>query len=298
MILNSNSSNKIISTKEIFYINENISKNEKIQAEQRRRNHVYKSLDYLLTVITYFDFFSAAAFKITKNSKDITKLYKTSSVTSDFLLLSFIYSNTEISNLLEIYGINKEQIFKLINNFPDFLKKKNISNYSFIEKIKYFFKKEEKILENHFSHEVNLIFEKAAENALIRFKTPIISSEILFLTLIEQKNNKTIKLLKKLIGNDLNWQLLRYQIIKRIHREESSIREEITKNQYYFAYLLKMQLTDIEFDHLIKNDLLGIVVPLFRNTLISQLLQNNINNIINRDIYKSIKITNQRIYLN
>lgn len=290
--------NSTLSINQTFYIDKNLSKIEKIQAEQRRRNQVYKTLDYLLSVITYFDFFSAAAFKITKNSKDIAKIYKSISVTSEFLILSFIYSNTEISKLLEEYGITKEQTSELINQFPENLKKKDDLIISFLPNFKKFFDKKEKNYENKFSHEMNVLFEKASENALIRFKTPIISSEILFLTLIEQKNNKTIKLLKKLIGNDLNWQLLRYKLIRRIHREESSIREEIGKNQYYFAYLLKIQLTDTEFDNLIKNELLSIVVPLFRNTLIAQLLQNNIIPILNNDIYKSIKVTNKRIYSN
>ena len=46
---------------------------------------------------------------------------------------------------------------------------------------------------NPYSTQVNLLFEKAAENALLRFKTPVITSEILFLTLMESTNIKVSK---------------------------------------------------------------------------------------------------------
>lgn len=301
MLLNSLLSNhsqllnndKIVKTTQYFYTNENISTVEKIESEKRRRHQVYQSLDYLLSVITYFDFFSLDSFKIIKNAKEISKLYKLETVTNDFLLLSFIYSNTQISTLLEEYGITKENILK---ELPFVTKKNQLSKNPFIEKIQQYIGSPKKEIDNKFSHEINLLIEKASENALIRFKTPVITSEILFLTLIEQKNNKLVKLLKKLIGNDLNWQLFRYKIIKRIHKEESIIREEITKNQYYFAYLLKTQLSDIEFDRLMINELLPTGVSLFRNTLIAKLLQINISEIILKDIHKSININNKRIY--
>ena len=211
-------------------------------------------------------------------------------VTNEFLLLSFVYSNTQMSKLLEEYGINRETILKNLNFGT------KTSKPTIIEKIKNFLGSETKINNLKFSLEINLLIEKASENALKRFKTPVISSEILFLTLIEQKNNKIVKLLKKIVGDNLNWNLLRYKLIKRIHKEESVIRDEISKNQYYFAYLLKTQLTDLEFDRLITNELLSTGVSLFRNTLITKLLKINISNILLNDIHKSINITTKRIY--
>jgi hypothetical protein len=274
------------------YSNENISKNEKIDAEKRRRNQVYKKLDYLLSNITYFDFFSADAFAIIKSTKKIAEFYKTKKISIELLFLGLIYSKTEIAKLLNEYGINKENFGDFIQNLKKNSTKEIKVNFSFFKKF------EEKNINNtiEFSTEISLLLEKAAENALKRFKTPIITSEILFLTIIEQKNSKLIKLMKSSIGNDLNWELLRYKIIKRIHKEESSIRDEIRKNQYYFGYLLKTQLKDMEFDRLITNELLNEGVELFRNTLISNLLEINMVNVLNSDIYKSIKITSERIY--
>lgn len=290
---NSLNNEKMVSKQQLFYTNENISINKKIEAEQRRRNQVYQSLDYLLSTVTYFDFFSLDSFKIIKSTKKLSRFYKMEFITNDLLLLSFIYSNTQITKLLEEYGINKENILK---NFNFGEKNRKISNNKFFELFEKYNSSNKKIINSTFSLELNLLIEKAAETALERFKTPVISSEILFLTLIEQKNNKLVKILKKIVGNDLNWQLLRYKLVKRIHKEESIIRDEITKNQYYFAYLLKTQLTDLEFDRLMINELLPTGVELFRNTLISKLLDINISNVLLKDIHKSIDINNKRIY--
>ena len=290
---NSSNSEKILTKHQSFYTNENISINKKIESEQRRRNQVYQSLDYLLSIVTYFDFFSLNSFKVLKATKEISNFYKMEFITNDFLLLSFVYSNTQVTELLKEYGINKESILK---NFNFGEKNINISKNKFFEIFQKYKQRNKKIPNSKFSLEFNLLLEKASENALERFKTPVISSEILFLTLIEQKNNKLVKILKKMVGNDLNWQLLRYKLIKRIHKEESLLRDEITKNQYYFAYLLKTQLSDLEFDRLMTNELLTTGVALFRNTLISKLLDINISNILLKEIHKSIHINNKRIY--
>jgi hypothetical protein len=44
------------------------------------------------------------------------------------------------------------------------------------------------------------------------------------------------------------------------------------------------------------NELLPTGVELFRNTLISKLLDINISNVLLKDIHKSIDINNKRIY--
>lgn len=79
------------------------------------------------------------------------------------------------------------------------------------------------------SYEVHFLLEKAGENALFRFKTPIITPEILFITLMEEKNTKVGKILNKILKNSLDWYLIRYKLIKRIHNQEMNIRGEIEK---------------------------------------------------------------------
>jgi len=290
---NSIKTDTIMIKQQSIYANENLSKEKKIQTEKRRRNQIYQTLDYVLSIVTYFDFFSFDSFQIINRAKEFSIFYNVQLITNEFLLLSFIYSNTQMTKLLEEYGITKENILNNFNFGNNTSTKKTL-----FDRFKNYFSFDSKKTPAKFSLEINLLMEKASENALLRFKSPIISSEILFLTLIEQKNSKLVKILKKLVGNDLNWQLLRYKLIKRIHKEESIIRDEISKNQYYFAYLLKTQLSDVEFDRLMTNELLSTGVSLFRNTLIAKLLQVNISDILVKDIHKSIHITNKRIYRN
>ena len=140
------------------------------------------------------------------------------------------------------------------------------------------------------------MFEKAAENALVRFKTPVITPEILFVTMMEQKNNKVGKIIKKFLKNDTNWYLLRYKLIKRLHYQETDIRTNVSKNNHYFVYLLKLNLSEYEFNRLIETESLNLGVSVFRNRLISQLLKVDIFNQLENEIHKSIKVSNKRNY--
>ena len=45
---------------------EPLNRQKEIQVEKRKRNQAYVSLDYLLSRVTYFDFFSPDSFKIAK----------------------------------------------------------------------------------------------------------------------------------------------------------------------------------------------------------------------------------------
>ena len=103
-------------------------------------------------------------------------------------------------------------------------------------------------------------------------------------------------LIKNQILTATEWHLLRYRLIKSLHKNESIIRSEVTKNQQYFAYLLKTELSELEFNKLIDTDSLVTGVQLFRNMLITQLTQVNIFTLVFDEVKKSIQITNKRKY--
>ena len=281
------------------YINENLSSFEKIEFEKRRRNQVYLALDYLLSALTYFDFFSFDAFQTVKYSKSLAEIFESKVVNTELLLIAFLYKNNQILEVAQEYGITKEIVLKLLSSEAEtILKRKNNFFYSnFVDKIKNVFRSSKEEIEISYSYELTILFEKAAENALERFKTPVITSEILFLTLLESEENNKIKRLRKIVGmSELNFYLLKYKLVKRIHSQESAIREKVIKNQQYFAYLLKTQLPDSEFETLLKTELLSTGVSLFRNTLILQILQIDMFEVLKDDIHKSIKFTNKRKY--
>jgi hypothetical protein len=143
----------------------------------------------------------------------------------------------------------------------------------FLKNLLNFKPKIQKLEKQDYSHEILLIFEKASENALTRFKTPVITSEILFITLMEDNSTKLGKVIKNCFVNQLEWYLFRYELMKVIHKHESIIRSDVVKNQQYFAYLLRTQLPTFEFDNLIDNEELEKGVLIFRNSLILSTLK-------------------------
>jgi len=271
---------------------EHLSRQKEIQIEKRKRNQAYVSLDYLLSRVTYFDFFSADSFKIAKYSKYFAQYFNLSTVTPEILLLSCFYCNSNLSKFLTEYDNPTNLEKNLLNLIPESEKNKNINNL-----VDAFQTNKEVINKNiSYSRQVNQIFLKSAQLALTSFKSPIISSEIIFLTLMEEKGFNTFKIIKKIIGTDTEWYLLRYQLIKHLHNQEASIRSEISKNQQYFAYLLKTELGEIEFNKLLESKSLNEGVSIFRNTLVSESIKIDLLSLILNEVKKSIQITNTRKY--
>ena len=269
-----------------FSKNSNINFSKKILLEKHRRNQVYQSLDYFISRITYFDFFSKEAFEISRKAKYLTQIFQKKNVTTDIFLLAYISFETETSNLLKEFNITKHRIGKLISKKNIALNfEKRLTSFPFIT-IKDSFKKpfKQKRIKTFYSFEINKLFEKAAENALIRFKTPVVTPPILLLTILEDTDLLANKVVRKLIKNDTDLFLLRYKIFKQLHKQESTIRALITTNQQYFAYLLKTELTDLQFRTLIKKESLGQSVSLFRNEVISQVLNIDTLNLIEEEI--------------
>lgn len=266
---------------------------EKITQEKRRRNQIYKSLDYSLSHLSYFDFFSKDALKIVIQTKGLASFFQKKTITSEMLLIGFFSQKNDFRELFLEYDIDPNLIFYLTCN-------KN-SIYEHYLMIKEYFSGMNKE-ENHsqknfsFSREVTSIFEQATNNALSRFKTPIISSEILFITIMEDESIKASSIIKTMVKDPIKWYLLRYELMKKIHLQESTIRGQIIINQHYFACLLKRELTDVELDRVIQNQNFPYAVNLFRNTLVSTILMQNIFETLLVDIKQSMRLTKFRKY--
>lgn len=113
---------------------------------------------------------------------------------------------------------------------------------------------------------------------------------------MENTESKAGKLIQTQILTSAEWHLLRYRIIKSLHKNEALIRSDVMKNQHYFAYLLKTELSEIEFNKLVETESLVTGVQLFRNMLITQLTKINVFNLILDEVKKSIRVTNTRKY--
>jgi len=279
------------------------TKEEKLSLEKRRRYQIYQNLDYRISVIGFFDLFSIDAFNLLKHAKFFAQGCGKKLVTSEVVLLAFLSKDSSLSPLLKKYELNSKLIGEYVTDFNkisprSFPEKQSYNFKSFFNDLKgsLFVKDFSLINKITYSRELNKLFEKTSENALTRFKTPIISSEILFLTLMEEKTSRFSKILKKYLKNDMDWYLLRYDLLKSLHSQESIIRSDVVKNHQYFAYLLKTQLSDSEFKKLMKEETFPERVSIFRNKLVREILNLNLFELISRDIYSSIKATNNRKY--
>ena len=297
----------------IKHILTNISvekKQEEIKIEKRKRYQAYKMLDFTLSNFTYFDFFSADAFEIAKNSKYIAQLYGKQKVNLEILFLSFFDSEFQLVELLKSFGFDEAFLEKFSLQIKTGKRKEtNVSgSLSIFEGLKtqiqnvisQVFPFEEKELafnqQIRFQYQVHQLFEKSADNALNRFKTPVITPEIVLITLMEDKESLVGRLIKKNILDETDWYLLRYKLIKRLYAQESNVRSQVKKNQQFFAYLLKTQLPEASFNKLIEKKALGKAVSLFRNTLIHDVLKTDFWDSFEAEIHASIAIGPKRFY--
>ena len=286
--------NKLLNSPDEFKSNSTESSlSKKVLLEKRKRHQAYITIDYLLGFLTYFDFFSNDTFQIVKNSIFFSKLLEKNTITSDVLLISLLDEKFELSKVLKEYKLTQESLLGIFSNNDSKTGKKNSFSTFFSKKAKSEEFEEKEII---YSQEMNQLFEKIVENALYRFKTPVVTPDLLFITFMEEKTTKAGKLITKMLKNEANWYLVRYRLIKRLHSQEVLIRGEITKNQHYFAYLMKTRFSEFDFNKLIKNELLLTAVSFFRNFLVKDILKQNLFQTLGDEISHSIKINNKRKY--
>ena len=290
-------------------IPEEIKKKE-IKKEKRKRYQAYTMLSYFLSQSSYFDFLSFDAFELAKNAKFLTQNSSLKTVSLEIFLLTFFDSEFQISKLLQEFGFNVSFVEKncLKNLSKQILAKQEETDFSILNWFKSInpvgrFENEDPDEETSFlnqnilySGELNFLFEKSATNALERFKTPIITPEILFITLMEEKNLSVNKLIRKILKEETNWYLLRYKLLKRVYYQESNLRNQIEKNQHFFAYFLRTKIVDSDFNELIKNKKLNTSVLKFRDQLISDILKNNVFDDFFYETYLSILSSPTRSY--
>jgi hypothetical protein len=223
-------------------------------------------------------------------------------LTSEFLLLSFFSSSSDVSKILLEHHLNPKKIELFISqtnklssrslddqkNYLLYKSFKNILGFSF-------FKKSFLLSKIKYGFDYNFLLKKTADNALERFKTPVITPDILFITMMEEKDKKPAKMIKSFLKTETDWYVLRYKLIKRIHLQESNIRAE-KKNQQYFAYLLKINLSEFEFNRLIENELLNLGISTFRNKIVTKMLSLNIFDLLESDIKKESRVLKERKY--
>ena len=271
-----------------------VDRNLKIKQERRKRLQAYTTIDILANLNTFFDFYSHDLIAIFKNARKLSMYMEKSMnqeekamLTEDTILLAFLLTKCEFQKTLKEYCVGEEKMFDFFRDFGELKNKKEKKS-----SISSIFKKKKKNLFNSpfkidLSDNVNLLIEAAFENALNRFKTPIVTPEIFFITLMEAHDLKSGQLIKKLLSNEPNWYTFRYKLIKNLYIEESHIRENVPKSQIFFAYLLKSKLSQLEFSRLLDLKLLDLAVLCFRNKVVKKALKTNFLKVVEKDIHLS-----------
>jgi len=149
-----------------------------------------------------------------------------------------------------------------------------------------------------FSSDSHSLFVCLAENSLRRFKTPVMTPEMLFVTMMEQRKTTLVgSIILKIIEDETDWYLLRYKLMKRIYEQELSVRTELEDEKQYFAYLLKINLPEAEFKKSTESTLIDLAADLYRYKLFTKILSINLFKVMNNDIRKSNRILNKRRYI-
>ena len=219
-------------------------------------------------------------------------------------------------------------------------KVKNITEYSwkycvFLDKefesvleflLPHFYKKKkEKIPDIPFSLAVEKLLDKAVLQAVSRYRTPIITTDLLFVVLVEKilfylspnwnSLNQNEKISKKCNESEKEFRktarwfsnvfpkdvevellLLRYDLFKQIHKGEASLREQISVNQYFFGSIIKTEIPESKINELLENESFGSVVSEFRDILMKTAMEKNLQDQIYQDSLKELHLTSNRKY--
>jgi ATP-dependent Clp protease ATP-binding subunit ClpA len=198
--------------------------NQKIKIEKRKRHQVYTTFDYVRSQSKKFDFFSYDSINIIQTANSLIQNFRQKKVTPEILLLSFFKEDLELTKILKKFNITFELLeeylfhgYKITNSSDQ---KVNIFS-SLKRSLTFLFEKQIDWKETiDTNYELKNLIEKSIENSY-RFKTPAITPELLFLTLLEENTLAANILLKKFLKTDLNWTLLRYEILKKLHNQET-----------------------------------------------------------------------------
>ena len=109
---------KDVSSDLIISPNSPLLNSQKILMEKRRRYQTYMALDYFLSAVTYFDFFSLDTFNIVKSAKYLAQICN-KNVTSELLLLPFFKYQSEVSIVLSEFGITETSIEDIVASLQE-----------------------------------------------------------------------------------------------------------------------------------------------------------------------------------
>jgi len=135
---------------------------------------------------------------------------------------------------------------------------------------------------------LNLLISKTIYNSLVKFKNPIITTEIFFYTCLENKINIHYNKI-------FNIQIIKYKLLQKIYIDNLNLKK-VNRNIQFFTILFKIQIPTLQFKKLYFNNNLNLVIFVFRNLLLNEIKISKFKLENNKKITNLIFLTNKRIY--
>lgn len=270
---------------------------KQIYQEKQRRNHVYNALNYYLSQTTFYDFFSKDAFDIVIYARLIAIHLGEKTVTSEHILAGYFFGKRPLENLFKEFEIYGENIIHESSDTYEIEGPSILRNFSFlwnrykkfVQYFRSFFLKKNKAInlkQVTDSYELSALFRKVMRKARKNFKTPVITSELLMIAMLDDQKCLANKFLHEIFETDVRFYLFRLKLVKRLYKEESFIKHQLAINDLHYAYLLKTQLSSEEFQGVRENPANHIIVRYFRNRLIQKTIEIPIFSILKEEIYQ------------
>ncbi len=257
------------------------NKNEKL-LEQCRKEFVGSQLNSLFRLISTFDFFSQDAFALMVKAKLCAHQYKAKHVNSKMLMLAVTRSRLR---MMQFYHVKiQHQLEDLVGAELKFdclkLAAKRLLARAFLHTVK-----EQEVL-LPLSNTCLFLLEKSSKNARNRFYTPLISLNILILTMMEENQLNTGKLFKSALGSQLKWLVFHYKLIRLVYEQEATIRKELKPKHFHYFYLLISLIPESKYNFELKKKRLQKKTLRLRLFIIKQALRVNklkfINNLFSQ----------------
>ncbi len=256
--------------------------NQAFKIKKYKKLSEIKIVDFFNSPTQPFDFLSKDLYVALSNSQKVSKLFSKKKISLKRMFMSIISCSDLVRSVFNdnfLFEENKKK--NIFYAFLNFIKKKK-KFIKFKTKLFLFFnrKKEKGLAQQNicFSSSALEVILKSLENAKSRFYTPIVTPEIMFLTILEGKWKLSNKIKKK-IKNNISLYSARQKLISKIYEDESIFKRSLDKQSMFFGYLLKKELRSCDYYKPEKNSFfnnLKTKVFLFKKSLLERISKQNI----------------------
>ena len=188
---------------------------------------------------------------------------------------------------------------------------------------KFYKRKLPESIEIPLSDPITELLNEALISAVERFQTPIITTDIILLTLIEKvledlgpvpsgelfeenfvssppppASLLITKWFESVFHGDTKTELylLRYELLMKIHKDESELKSQVPPEQHYFGYLLKTELPESTVQNLLENETFNSAVMEFRDNLMESSNKEDLQTRIYNDVLEKLLSNPERSY--